>query len=338
MIILGVIVFFSFFFFRRHYYEFFLITHIMLAAAFFYACWRHCYTLGWTEWITIAVIFWLADRVLRLVKILFFGFPSAKIEMCGEFLIKVTIPKPHKTWMAKPGQYIYLSFLRPTFFWQSHPFTVMDSLVDEGQLIVVITVKKGLTSRLKNYVLQSESSEIRIAVEGPYGHSHSTQYFESILFLAGGSGIPGPLSMAIKAARTPNRNDQSITFAWTLRDLNLLQIYKNEIEILKSLGVNVLIYFTGEVPKSLLFESSVAPNPEPDGALLTVSELQTPITTFCRPKIDEIINDATALWDSILVVSCGSAPFVDKIREITARKVIENPGKFIEYVEDFQTW
>ncbi|CAI4826322.1 AKH_1a_G0051730.mRNA.1.CDS.1 [Saccharomyces cerevisiae] len=82
--------------------------------------------------------------------------PWAKLKLCGESMIEVRISKSSKWWKAEPGQYIYLYFLRPKIFWQSHPFTVMDSLVEDGELVVVITVKNGLTKKLQEYFLESE--------------------------------------------------------------------------------------------------------------------------------------------------------------------------------------
>ena len=112
---------------RRHYYETFLFMHIVLGALFFYACWQHVMTISGIEWVYAAIAIWVVDRLVRIVRLCFLGFPKAQITLIGEDLIRVTVPKSAKFWKAKPGQYVFLSFLHPLCFRQSHPFTVMDS-------------------------------------------------------------------------------------------------------------------------------------------------------------------------------------------------------------------
>ncbi|CAI4822765.1 CQS_1a_G0052460.mRNA.1.CDS.1 [Saccharomyces cerevisiae] len=341
MIIVGILVFFSFFFFRRHYYELFVITHIILAIGFFHACWKHCYKLGWGEWIMACVLFWIADRILRLIKIAIFGMPWAKLKLCGESMIEVRISKSPKWWKAEPGQYIYLYFLRPKIFWQSHPFTVMDSLVEDGELVVVITVKNGLTKKLQEYLLESEGyTEMRVLAEGPYGQSTRTHLFESLLFIAGGAGVPGPLSMAIKAGRQVKSNDshQMIKFVWSVPNLDLLEVYRKEIMVLKELNIDTKIYFTGERKGESNTEKGAIANMSTEGRLLTTSKSAEMITDFGRPNIDEIIEEAVSGAKSLLVTCCGSEGFVDKTRELTAKRVLEHADKWIEYVEEFQNW
>lgn len=336
MIISGVIILFSFCYFRRHYYEIFLLVHISMGAGMFYACWEHCKELGWTEWISISLIFWLQDRLVRLGRILFFGFPLAQVDLCDESLLRVTVPKGWKCWNYKPGQYTYLYFLTPTMFWQAHPFTIMDLSREDNKLIAIISVKQGLTKTLKDYLLKNSKREIRVAVEGPYGNSAPIHKFEDILFLAGGTGVPGPLSMAVAAARADKNNSKSITLVWSLRNFKLIQVYKAELILLKELKINVEIYLTGKVPRKIDMDDSVCSNQ--NDALLSMSISEIPIIHFGRPDINNLIDSASFSKTSLLVVSCGSGPFVDKTREITAMKILEQPKKLIEYVEEFQTW
>lgn len=337
MIIVGVIILFSFCYFRRHYYEIFLLVHILMGICMFYACWEHCKELGWSEWISISLIFWLQDRILRLGRIFFFGFPLAQIDLCDESLLRVTIPKGWKCWRFKPGQYTYLYFLTPTMFWQAHPFTIMQCAKEDDRLVAVISVKKGLTKRLKNYLLEKSRIEIRVTLEGPYGNSAPIDKFENILFLAGGTGIPGPLSIAIDAARADKNHSKSITLVWALRNLNLIQIYKAELILLKDLMVNVQIYFTGEETKNIAVDGSEPIHPNHKEPLLLTSTSEVSTFHFGRPDMNNLIDSAIFSETSLLVVSCGSGPFVDKTREMTAMKILEYPEKFIDYVEDFQT-
>lgn len=75
-----------------------------------------------------------------------------------------------------------------------------------------------------------------------------------------------------------------------------------------------------------------------EGRLLTTSKSAEMITDFGRPNIDEIIEEAVSGAKSLLVTCCGSEGFVDKTRELTAKRVLEHADKWIEYVEEFQNW
>lgn len=344
VVLASTLTFFSFFFFRFYCYEFFLIGHIILAMMFFYACLKHCTNLGWTEWIIIAIIFWSADRLIRIMKIALFGFPEARLELHGRSLIKIRIPKTTKHWKAQPGQYIHLQFMKPTLFWQSHPFSVMDSLVENNELTVVMTVKKGITSKLSNFLAAGNDSKLRVAVEGPYGHTICTKAFQSILFLAAGAGVPGPLSMALKAAKVEEGKGKFMTFVWTLRDLSLLQVFEKELKLLEDSSIDVQLYFTGKKNCRSISEGD---EQEDEGLPSKINKEETArlkeeinfsIKQYTRPNVDYLLESALTSSDSLLVVACGSATFVDQGREIVARKILKYQEKCIEYVEDFQNW
>lgn len=339
MVTASLITFFSFFFFRFYCYEIFLIGHIILAVIFFYACLKHCMNLGWTEWIIISIIFWCADRLVRIMRIAFFGFPEARLELYGASLIKIRIPKKTKYWRAQPGQYIYLQFMKPTLFWQSHPFCVMDSLVEKNELTVVMTVKEGITKKLRNSIATENSSKLRVAVEGPYGHTICTKAFKGILFLAAGAGVPGPLSMALKAAKVEDGKEKLITFVWTVRDTSLLQIFEKEIRLLEDSSIDVQLYFTGKRNRGSIQEDEGLPSKSSKEETVRLKgEAEFPIKQYTRPNVDYLLESALCSSDSLLVVACGSAAFVDQGREIVARKVLKYHEKCIEYAEDFQNW
>ncbi|CAI7377307.1 BEM_collapsed_G0054620.mRNA.1.CDS.1 [Saccharomyces cerevisiae] len=84
-------------------------------------------------------------------------------------------------------------------------------------------------------------------------------------------------------------------------------------------------------------EGAIA-NMSTEGRLLTTSKSAEMITDFGRPNIDEIIEEAVSGAKSLLVTCCGSEGFVDKTRELTAKRVLEHGDKWIEYVEEFQNW
>ncbi|CAI7471603.1 CFC_collapsed_G0052750.mRNA.1.CDS.1 [Saccharomyces cerevisiae] len=102
--IVGVMVFFSLAMFRKFFYEAFLFLHIVLGALFFYTCWEHVVELSGIEWIYAAIAIWTIDRLIRIVRVSYFGFPKASLQLVGDDIIRVTVKRPVRLWKAKPGQ------------------------------------------------------------------------------------------------------------------------------------------------------------------------------------------------------------------------------------------
>lgn len=131
----------------------------------------------------------------------YFGFPKATLQLIGDDLIRLTVKKPARLWKAQPGQYVFVSFLHPFYFWQSHPFTVLDSVSKEGELVIILKEKKGVTKLVKRYISRNGgSASMRLAIEGPYGSSSPVHHYDNVLLLTGGTGLPGPIAHAIKLA------------------------------------------------------------------------------------------------------------------------------------------
>lgn len=57
-----------------------------------------------------------------------------------------------------------------------------------------------------------------------------------------------------------------------------------------------------------------------------------------RPDVEEILHESTELSGSLAVVCCGPPVFVDKVRDQTAKAVLEKTSKAIEYFEEYQSW
>ena len=104
--------------------------------------------------------------------------------------LKVVIPKP-RHWKSVPGGHAFIHFIRPTCFWQNHPFTFVES-PDGKSILVYCKVKGGITHSLYRYLSNNpgQTASIRVGVEGPYGEPTPARYADTAVFVAGG-GIPG---------------------------------------------------------------------------------------------------------------------------------------------------
>lgn len=318
---------------RKYRYETFLYTHIILAILFFYFSWKHLERIGWKNWIYVSLAIWIIERITRVIRILHFGLATANLELIGDDLVRMTIPKPHN-WKASPGQYVFLYLMHSSMFWQSHPFTIIDS--NDHELLVVIRAKKGATGALLKELKRDgrNSGSMMVCVEGPYGSNAPLKRFEKVLLLCGGSGLPGPLAHALQLGdMLKSKGKKTVEMIVTVRGLDILQAYKNELLQLQHLSINLQFFLT---------ESSTAAryaSTSSNDQYSIIKQLQK-FATFHkgRPAITRIIDTYVENSGSLAIVSCGPPIFVDNVRDITAKTIVNNPNRPIEYFEEYQCW
>lgn len=321
---------------RRHCYETFLYLHIALAAVFFYTSWVHIKTIGWQNWIYASVALWILERLLRLKSILKFGIVRAKLELIGPDLFRVSIPHPPNWPTTKPAQYLFLYFLQPaTVSWQSHPFTFVDH---DQHILIVVKAKTGATRLVLNHLIRcGGTAQLNVLLEGPYGASSPLPRFQDTLLLCAGSGIPGPLSYALKMARplatAPQR--QNLHLLIVNRGTDIIQAFADPLIRLNQLNLDLQINITR--PQT---------NAQYGSTFSTTQNLKRLISSAQfhqdRPNVNEIINNILQHSRSLAICCCGPPAFVDLTRNHVARMIqsndMNNTNCLIEYFEEYQTW
>lgn len=340
--------------FRRHCYETFLFLHIVLGALFFYACWQHVLNLSGIEWVYAALAIWIVDRLVRIIRLAFMGFPKAQLTSVGPDLIRVTVPKSSKFWKAKPGQYVFISFLHPLCFWQSHPFTVMDSCSKEDELVIVFKAKKGVTRLLKKHLARNNGQlSMRLAIEGPYGHSSPVDRFDNVLLMTAGTGLPGPIAHAINLGKSSAASGKSfVQMVVAVKGFEMLEAYKPELMVLKNLNVDTHLYNT-KPPTPIKVTESASHKDEEQAEKTSSAEekweqtssvdesipdLEFATVHHGRPHVEQLIESYAKQSGKTAVVCCGPPAFVDAVRNETARAIVANPTTVIEYFEEYQSW
>lgn len=112
-----------------------------------------------------------------------------------------------------------------------HPFEVDDEGLNRT-FELVLKAQGGFTRKLaKSLAIPEESSAVsqfKLLVEGPYGSSAHVHSFESVLLVAGGSGISATIAhladLAKRAAKGP-LEVKRIVVVWTVRDLGTVFLY-----------------------------------------------------------------------------------------------------------------
>ncbi len=361
----GIMCFHSLLMFRRRNYELFLLVHIILAAIFLAGGWLHVADDDMQPFYYAAVAAWCFDRALRLARLAAFGVQTATVELKSNETLRVTVPRP-KYWKPFPGCHAFIHFIRPTMFWQSHPFTIVDTKVedtDKHTITFYLKIKGGVTHGLYQYLAQqpSHTAMIKVCVEGPYGSRIPLDRFSNAVFIAGGNGVPGMYSEVISLAhRKTEATTRRIKFYWIIRHWKSIEWFHEELKKLEGTRVETIIYVTQ--PGSGLVLDDTSESDQEDSkekaeelkvsekgtsavdyqAIANISKLKEvfPAIEFRegRPKIPELVHgDMAEMEGSTAIVSCAHASMVDDIR----LAVIDNLGTSkdrVEYFEQIQTW
>ncbi|KAI1308856.1 ferric reductase like transmembrane component-domain-containing protein [Xylaria venustula] len=113
-------------------YELFLTVHIVLIILTLIACWYHLvphfgFEYGYQVWLYICFAFWSADRLARLVRIVYYNRlldAKATVEAIpGCNVLQITV-FPRTIRGIGPGQHTFLYFPALGKLWESHPFSI----------------------------------------------------------------------------------------------------------------------------------------------------------------------------------------------------------------------
>lgn len=289
---------------------------------------------------------WLADRLLRSVRILafnpwFWNTRAALSYSPASNTVRLVIPSANCAYETRPGTYYYVYVLNDSRPWESHPFTMAyasaggESTIGEASPLIpsatppgpacgskapsltfLVRPYDGFTSRLRD--MAARKSSPRVLVEGPYGTTHPLHTFDDVLFIVGGSGIVVPLAhLSTLISRV-----RSVKIAWSAREAAFVsEVLQHDMAAhLDSDKLSLDVFLTRgaehavdtglqEWPKKV----SAAPG---------------------RPDVSAEIKCAAqgALGGSVAVVACGPAIMADEAR----RAVVGVLGEGYHRVEYFQ--
>ena len=275
----GIMLFQGTLYLRRRWYETFLVLHILMALLFIIGGWVHINYLGYEWWVFVSIILWGLERIIRVIRILLFGFPEAEIAVMADETLKIEISRP-EFWKPIPGGHIFVHFLTPAYFYQSHPFTYTTSVEQENTIVLYIKVKEGVTRHLYNKFVNQPGrhGKLRVAVEGPYGEISAAGKSQTTVFVAGGNGVPGIYAELYDLAKrsTPDSN-KILKLYWTIREYRSVHwLYEELNELKKFSNVEVSIFVTRP-------ESNVS-----------IDELRTRIVSGKLPSVEDFDGATTS--------------------------------------------
>ncbi|KAF3984980.1 hypothetical protein FT663_04778 [Candidozyma haemuli var. vulneris] len=354
---------------RRKSYEIFLIIHIILAAFWIMGCWVHVEWFGYTPFMIASACLWIADRVIRFLRMGYFGCPKATISLIEGDTLRVLVPKS-PTMKMVPGGHCWVYFGFGLAFWQNHPFCYIESPLKD-EMVFLCKVKRGLTKKIADHLLKlpEKTCQMRVAIEGCYGEKSPVSRHSNVVYMAGGHGFPGIYSEAYHEAQT-SPEKQNIKLNWIIKDFSALSMVWRELKNLQGTKIETTVYVTrpelsgkAELPFLKLqqsCDSSTCDEKEETSAHVTslscssssekesldIENLFSKIKEFFpkinfvekRPSVDDIIaTEIEEATESAAFITCGHPAMVDDVRAGVVSR-IDTTSKRIDFFEQLQVW
>lgn len=360
-------------------YEIFFFTHLVLVLLFLIGAYNHTKEFSFQTYVWPSFIIWGVDRILRALRLILFnlghsgkGSMDATPELVTPDLVRLTLKRPqHFKW--SPGQVVYLTTPEvSTFAFEAHPFTIAsydfqascktatettlgstrsDTSVSESSpksywkdLVFFINVKEGFTKRLAQIAAQKR--KFKVYMDGPYGLSHDSSSYNTIVFIAGNTGVSYTLPLLldlIECVRKGKSICQRATFVWCIRDSEHIRWISDVLEQAlalapESLKIDIRIFVTApskpsdcsdldyeSVEKSGSTSAELTPTQTPisekkivispsDYSVLT--NLSSVKISSGRPFLAELLaEEAEATNGTMWVTVCGSQSLVKAVRK-----------------------
>ncbi|KAI2627282.1 ferric reductase NAD binding domain-containing protein [Hypomontagnella submonticulosa] len=262
-------------------------------------------------WATLAI--WLASCLVRLFyrwqtfsifRDWFQGFPARLEELPGGMTKVTVLAPPDFHW--KPGQHCWLRVPHLSVL-QNHPFTIANlpkSLApgmkrdsDAQDMIFYVRAHHGLTLDLLKSVANHDVADDRhrlvsIHVDGPYGGlvEDVPALYESLIFVAGGSGISACLPWIQHAARRiadGSSVTKNIHLIWMVRYASQIQWITEELQPLVAAHPDLIqVDFFVTDSRAPAVPASESENNSDSGA--PTSKPSEKSTTSVSPKIGQV--------------------------------------------------
>ncbi|ODV83480.1 hypothetical protein CANARDRAFT_29930 [[Candida] arabinofermentans NRRL YB-2248] len=341
---------------RRYYYEFFIISHIALIANFLWTAWIHAESQEYENFYIACAAVWCFDRFIRIVRLCLFGIRTAKCEVLStEGTIKLSVPFPKSFWKPYPGAHGFVHFITPTTFWQSHPFTLIESVTDKDHIHFYCKVKGGITKVMHNKIISEGKNtfDIKVMVEGPYGEQSPYYHYDKAVLVAGGNGIPGPFSHALDLV-TKNVKTE-VKLYWAVREYNVLNWFREELNQFKGTKCKPIIYIsnTDSQISDVDFSSTdssadMSSSDEKDSTknektqLVSLEQLKEAFDFIefrtGRINVEQLVADEIReSTGTIAFGACAHPNMVDEFRAVVS-KSYNDSSKKIDYFEEMQAW
>ncbi|KZT21993.1 hypothetical protein NEOLEDRAFT_1164338 [Neolentinus lepideus HHB14362 ss-1] len=368
-------------------YEFFFYMHFALAFVVLLGGVYHTANFNYSHYVWPSFLVWGLDRFIRLLRVIIYAVSphltraksttdqttevSARADMLSPDLVRLRVPRPPGfSW--SPGQLSYIivpSISRLPF--EAHPFSIASihdaeletesHSAEKGKehwsdIVFLISARKGFTRRLADKLSQKGESTMKVLLDGPYGSSPDLDSSDTVVLIAGGTGISYTLPLLLSLAK--KGRCRRVHFIWSVRDSNHLRwVSPTIVKALSlaptSMSISISIYVTAssiiDLPKhsnfanidlnSMPAESTESLNTG-HGTSLTLEKTATGVdlfdlravqVLFTRPKFDKLIHSEMEGADGhTSVCVCGSQGIARAVRSSVRVNPFAGPNSILK--------
>ncbi|KAI0320573.1 ferric reductase NAD binding domain-containing protein [Amylostereum chailletii] len=369
---------------RQVSYEFFLIIHFSFVLLFLVTSYFHAREWRYAHFVWPAFVFWGFDRILRVARLIifnhsYFGFKSGvgtfdgTVELASPGFMRLRVRRP-RFFRWNPGQDALLTMPSvSTLPWEAHPFTIA-SLCDQdevllnspnleektsqstsarqgNELVFIVKTHTGFTKRLED--IAQKGAPVKVFIDGPYGVPPQLVGNDTVLFIAGGSGVSFTFPLFVDLIRRACKDQgtcRRVVFVWAFRHPENVNLVYDDLagvlhDVPSSLEVEIRFYITDYNDRLDPNESSSVRSEsasEKAENIIKLSGLAHAKSETRRPDLDMTIRDTTALAQgSVAVVVCGPSGMVVDVQR-TLRSSYVGPSNVLRggpsttlFVENF---
>ncbi|KAJ7729939.1 ferric reductase like transmembrane component-domain-containing protein [Mycena metata] len=301
---------------RTRYYETFLALHVLLSIFTIVGTQLHIIHLygeeyHYRKWIWVVVVIWGLERTVRLLRMLVLSWHAPRaatitlVPGSDGAVMRLTVPVP-RAYTPSAGHHFYVYF--PTLdwrVWENHPLSVAGwtaPRVPDAEHSTA-TPTPGLTN-----------PQVGALLEGPYGHRHALETFETVVLVAGGVGIAPALAYVQEYAQVLGRTER-ISLIFAARQLSFLREIAHYLEEAGLRGlVELKLFCTGEDTDVRTSNRDEKSEEGGDGDV-----------TYGRPELGAVVQKEVsgAKAGRVAFYVCGPAGMSDAMR----REVVNCIGK-----------
>lgn len=369
MLVMGALIPLSILPLRKVAYEVFLLLHIALSVGLLVLLYIHTEMFGYDGSVWICGGIWLIDRGIRLARVVLLSFRTvgqrnavAAITASDPGLIRMRV-NTSVTIQPQPGDYYFLYSPHSLKPWENHPFTLAswEKCPSGGTTLnFLIAPLDGWTGRLRRrieataaakaatetdseedgLVASKKAAQLRVLLEGPYGHRCDVDQYDHIVLIAGGSGIAAILPYVFALGQTERK--RRISVVWTVRNAEYAaDVLANELSAERTQHVSLELYLTKDSPE--VARRVIAGGDLGYGALDSNKDRTDVKLLRGRPNTDELIaTHVDALLEEkntrLAVLGCGPGGMMDDLRRTVAGAYETGLATRLEYFEEAFTW
>ncbi|KAG1773263.1 iron reductase [Suillus placidus] len=287
---------------RRLFYEYFFVIHILTYVAFFVTICYH--TIYASPWIFPPLAFYGADVLLRLFR---YRIKDATLTAPDAHMTLIRVHNCDDGWLA--GQHVRLRIFFSNRVFESHALTILSappshSCLSSPGFLLAARSDGDWTRALNNYTRKeqerlriNEKSEsdsaafVQVMLDGPYGGSSvDLGLYESVLLIAGGSGVTFTLGLlddiigrCVKLGRSQGERTRRIEFTWCIKSFGQIEWFAPMLIDIATAASNSTIDLHISIFVTCLCDPEAVPH------------IPNSIVTLSRPSVQDLLKDFISL-------------------------------------------